>query len=299
MIIDTFRFNKDFNALKIRLAELYDVVDLFVIAERSYTDTGKRKPLYLSQNMSMFAKYSDKIKIVSSSKRYFTTNPRIRESRQRQLITTYLQKMRLTKSDLIIHSDCDEIPRSSIIEKLAKTKTSCNFLLELDMYSTRLNLYDSLWARCRVVSGDNYRSIAKLRQDIFLYNNYDIRRHNLPLIRVPDFWTHKYYGLWIFPQFVFTKPDLQVVKNAGWHFNNLFSLNQIIEKVEASSHYEFNTKEVKSNLVKYYGLGQEIYSGKQLKVVPIDETYPEIVRKNLAEWSEFIYPQIQHHQANT
>lgn len=292
MIIDTFPFNKDFNALKIRLNELYDVVDLFVIAECSYTHTGKRKPLYLSQKMDMYAEFSDKIKIVSSSKNYFTTNPRIRESRQRQLITRYLNKMRLTESDLIIHSDCDEIPRRSIIEKIAKAKTSCNIILELDMFSTRLNLYDSLWARGRVVSGDNYRSIAKLRQDIFLYNNYDLRRYNLPLIRVPDFWTHKYYWLWMFPQFVRAKPNLQVVKNAGWHFNNLFPLDQIIEKVEAGSHYELNTEEVKTNLIRYHSLGREIYTGRQLKIVPIDETYPEIVRQDLISWSDFIYKSI-------
>lgn len=288
MIIDTFPFNKDFNALKIRLDELNDIVDLFVVAESSYTHSGDPKPLYLSEDFGKFKKYSKKLIVVKNTKKYRTGNPRIRELRQRQLISTHLKNYKLTVNDLIIHSDCDEIPRRTVIEDLAKAKINYNILLELNNYSTRLNLSAGLWARVRVVSGNNYKSIAQLRQDIFLYNSYHLRKHRLPIIRVPDFWTKRYFGLWVFPQFVFSKPNLQILKNGGWHFNNLFDIKQIIAKVEASSHQELNTPEIIQQIVKRYQLGQDIYRGTQFHFVPIDETFPKAIYENQTYWADFI-----------
>jgi len=288
MIIDTFSFNKDFNALKIRLSELYDVVDLFVVAESAYTHSGKKKPLHLSENIHNFSKFSSKIKIVSNKRKYLTINPRIREARQRELITRYLKSLKLTKHDLIIHSDCDEIPRGKIIADIKKNNTTCNILLELSAYSTRLNLYEGQWTRARVVSGDLFKSIAKLKQDIFLFSNLDLRRHNFPLIRISDFFSHRYFGLWNLPQIVWRKPDITVIKNGGWHFNNLFPLDQIIEKIESSSHQELNTKEIKAKVLEHYKAGQDVYTGRQYKPVPLDQSFPQCITENLAEWADYI-----------
>lgn len=288
MIIDTFSFNKDFNALKIRLSELYDVVDLFVVAESAYTHSGKKKPLHLSENIHNFSKFSSKIKIVSNKRKYLTLNPRIREARQRELITRYLKSLKLTKHDLIIHSDCDEIPRGKIIADIKKNNTTCNILLELNAYSTRLNLYEGQWTRARVVSGDLFKSIAKLKQDIFLFSNLDLRRHNFPLIRISDFFSHRYFGLWNLPQIVWRKPDITVIKNGGWHFNNLFPLDQIIEKIESSSHQELNTKEIKAKVLEHYKAGQDVYTGRQYKPVPLDQSFPQCITENLPEWADYI-----------
>ena len=288
MIIDTFSFNKDFNALKIRLSELYDVVDLFVVAESAYTHSGKKKPLHLSENIHNFSKFSSKIKIVSNKRKYLTINPRIREARQRELITRYLKSLKLTKHDLIIHSDCDEIPRGKIIADIKKNNTTCNILLELSAYSTRLNLYEGQWTRARVVSGDLFKSIAKLKQDIFLFSNLDLRRHNFPLIRISDFFSHRYFGLWNLPQIVWRKPDITVIKNGGWHFNNLFPLDQIIEKIESSSHQELNTKEIKAKVLEHYKAGQDVYTGRQYKPVPLDQSFPQCITENLPEWADYI-----------
>jgi hypothetical protein len=43
-------FNKDFEALKIRLDELYETVDLFIVCESHYTFSGIPKALHLSEN---------------------------------------------------------------------------------------------------------------------------------------------------------------------------------------------------------------------------------------------------------
>lgn len=288
MIIDTFLFNKDFNALRIRLAELYDVVDLFVISESRYTFTGKRKNLFLTENMDEFEQYSNKIKIVVNTKNYRTSNPWVRDHRQRQLISKYLKSFKLGINDLIIHSDCDEIPRSTIIRSLRDTKKSQNILLELINCHNYINLTNGTWKRGRIVTGDIYKSINKMTLDIFLYNTLDFRRHRFPFYRVPEYATNLYYYLWKFPKIVFKKPNLQLIKNAGWHFNNLFSFEDIIDKIQDSSHVELNTNEVLTKAKERHSKGLEIYSGAPYILQELDNTYPKFILENLSDWSEFI-----------
>jgi beta-1,4-mannosyl-glycoprotein beta-1,4-N-acetylglucosaminyltransferase len=288
MIIDTFMFNQDFNALKIRLSELYDVVDLFIIAETTYTHSGKPKPLHLSNNIGKFSEFKDKIVIVTNRRSIKTWYAPIRELHQRQLISKYLKSFRLGKDDLVIHSDCDEVPKKSVLLSLTKLNEDVNVLLELNAYSMHLNLSDGIWQRGQIISGNLYRSIAKMRQDIYIFQNYDLRRHKFPLMRVPIHFTHRYFGLWFFPQVVINKPKLQIVRNAGWHFNNLFKFNQIAEKISASSHTELDTFEVHSKISERYELGEDPYTGRKLKVVKIDETYPTEIQNNLEMWSEYI-----------
>ena len=152
----------------------------------------------------------------------------------------------------------------------------------------RLNLYEGQWIRCRVVSGDLFKSIAKMREDIFLFSNLDLRKHNFPLIRISDFFSHRYFGLWNLPQIVWEKPDITVIKNGGWHFNNLFKIDQIIEKIESSSHNELNTGEIKAKVLERHRAGQDVYTGRQYKPVPLDQSFPQCITENLAEWADYI-----------
>ena len=51
MIIDCFLFSEDFLALEIRLNELYEVVDQFIICESSFSFSGIKKKLFLTENL--------------------------------------------------------------------------------------------------------------------------------------------------------------------------------------------------------------------------------------------------------
>jgi hypothetical protein len=127
-----------------------------------------------------------------------------------------------------------------------------------------------------------------MRQDIFLFSHLDLRRHNFPLIQISDFFSHRYFGLWNLPQIVWKKPDITVIKNGGWHFNNLFKLDQIIEKIESSSHKEWNTEETKTKIFERHRLGQDVYTGKQFKIMPLDQSFPQCINENLVEWTDYI-----------
>lgn len=287
MIIDTLLFNRDFETLKIRLEELYEVVDLFVICESKYTFTGIPKPLYLSENINNFKKYNDKIRIVVENRKHLTKIPFIREIHQRKAISKYITKLKINKSDTIIYSDCDEIPRASIISSL-KNNSNCNVLLEMRNFTNYLNMELGVWTRARVVSGKNYRSIENLRQDIFLFSLSGRKGVKKYLTRVPYYWTTRNFYLWKLPKFFLPK-KLEVIKNSGWHFNNLFSRNQIISKLKESAHTELNTNNAAKIANKNYLSGKDIYFGRQYQKVQIDDSYPKSIYTNVSAWSNFIF----------
>ncbi len=64
LIYDFFIFNNELDMLEIRLYELYDYVDLFLIGESNLTLSGKPKPFYLKDNWSRFSRYHKKIRRV-------------------------------------------------------------------------------------------------------------------------------------------------------------------------------------------------------------------------------------------
>ena len=288
MIIDTFPFNKDFNALEIRFEELRGVVDLFVASESSYTHSGLPKPLHLSNAKQIQKEMGSQLKIITSTKNRFTNNSRIREMLQRQELTKFLKSLNLSTSDLIMHSDCDEIPRSSIIRELAKSKDSIDVILELTNYANYLNAYVGVWSRGRVQSFSKFKSIQHMRADLFIQTAYSHRRHNLPFLRLTDYWTTRRYPFYLLPEHV-RKPELQTIANAGWHFNNLVDEIEIIYKIESSSHIEWNTKEIRLKALNNYKNASDIYTGELHQIVEIDETYPKAITENLERWNMYIY----------
>ena len=288
MIIDTFMFNGEYSSLKIRLAELSSIVDLFIICEGIYTHSGIKKDKLFSADSEIINEFREKIRIIIDHRKHFTHFAPIREMLQRQLISSELNNLGLKENDLIIHSDCDEIPRASTIQGLLRIGADCNVLLEMNNYVNYLNVYAGKWSRARIISGAKYKSIQGMRQDIFLLQAFNKRRHRMPLIRVPVYWTDRRFLLWKLPKLISHKPQIDLVKNAGWHFNNLFKAESVITKIQNSSHTELNTDEVRTNAMKRFINGQDIYTGEQYKTVQIDSSYPSTVYNHLSKWRAHI-----------
>jgi beta-1,4-mannosyl-glycoprotein beta-1,4-N-acetylglucosaminyltransferase len=293
MIIDTFLFNKDFNALEIRLNELYDAVDLFVISESTFTHSGKKKPLYLRENFYQIDnKFRNKLSLLSDSSKQLVKNPRIREMLQRERISKYLRTLNLDPKDLISHSDCDEIPRATTLLdlKMKSSESKIDAILELKNFANHINLSAGVWVRGRVQSYSIYKGIQNMRKDIFLFNSASQRRHSIPLIRIPDFWTTRRFGFHAIPN-IYRKPNLLVISNAGWHFNNLFPKEEIIKKIESSCHVEWNTDAVRQKAIDNFDAGRDIYTGVQYKIVNIDKNYPAYITDNPERWVDYVFKQ--------
>lgn len=126
-IIDAFIFSIEVDMLEIRMRELWDVVDVFLILESNGTFSGEKKPLVLKQilespthNRYAFAK--NKIvhkvfvdsKVLESGQTGFTNEFAMRS--HMQILVQSIPN--IEEGDLIIISDVDEIPSKKAIQLL-------------------------------------------------------------------------------------------------------------------------------------------------------------------------------------
>ncbi|KZT67737.1 glycosyltransferase family 17 protein [Daedalea quercina L-15889] len=121
-IWDATIFSVELDLLEIRLRELYDIVDHFVIVESSSTFTGLPKPLHFAENRERFAWAADKILYRAVS---LPPNPDgpghadgtwQNEARSRREINDILRGQGVQPGDLVIQADVDEIPSFRTIE---------------------------------------------------------------------------------------------------------------------------------------------------------------------------------------
>jgi hypothetical protein len=93
--------------------------------------------------------------------------------------------------------------------------------------------------------------------------------------------------MWLLPKILF-KPQLEYITHAGWHFNNLFLVNDVIDKIESSAHQEFNKRSVKDQALEHFLSGRDIYTGREYCKVEIDSTFPSAVTQNLEKWKIYM-----------
>ena len=85
--------------------------------------------------------------------------------------------------------------------------------------------------------------------------------------------------------------NIEIIDDGGWHFNNLYTIEKISQKIKASPHQEFNNKEfydenvIKNNISKL----KDLYGrNHHYKKVAIDHTYPSFFLKNLDKLHDYI-----------
>lgn len=109
-IYDCFMFYNEVDILQLRIRELYDSVDYFVIVEakNKHQDGESRDTVFDKLDKRKFSRYKDKI-------RYFQVNldkmtPFDRENEHRNKIFTCVSELMPDEEDIILVSDLDEIP---------------------------------------------------------------------------------------------------------------------------------------------------------------------------------------------
>lgn len=266
-IYDCFTFFNELEVLKIRLEELYNDVDYFVVVEATKTFSGKPKPLYFAENSATFEKYRDKIiHIVVDDFPEVTGNVETdnwaREKHQRNAIMRGLSHC--SARDIIFISDVDELIRHDVINQvkihLQKVRTSNlkkNIVaLDLTNYSVQLNrTATTRWTG--PVKGTRYWVVAQLTPE----------------------------KLRLLHQF---EPDLFTIQNAGWHFNTMGDFERALLKWQSCStsyHLDGRSRE---ELIQDYNNFMARH-----RPVPIDESFPKYIREHvdyyrsigwIAEW---------------
>ena len=155
-IIDCITFFDELDILEWRLHELDAVVDHFVIVESRETHGSENvKPLNLRDNWSRFEKFHDKISCFMLSHLFpsYTGSQSgwARENFQRECIATALRNgTKLSDTDIVIISDCDEIPRARVIANNIDRIQSGPHQLCMDFFYYNVNSYMKQWARSTV-----------------------------------------------------------------------------------------------------------------------------------------------------
>jgi hypothetical protein len=189
-VYDCFTFFNELDLLEIRLQELYDIVDYFVIAESNMSHSGKPKEYTLLENMARFEQWSDKIRRIAVDDMPVTDNSWVREKFQRDALSRGLTDVE--SDDLIIISDLDEIPRAEIIEMIKEDENQYErYVLQVPLFRYKFNFLK--WYQPVI----NNQMIAT-RAHVF--TNPERERD----------YTHA----WLPPA-----PDVVYLEHAGWHFS--------------------------------------------------------------------------------
>ena len=118
MVIDAVMYSGEYEALLLRLHELADVVDAFVVVEAPQTFTGAAKPLYFAErDRARLGALSDRILYVTTPLPR-TDDPWARETHQRNAMITGLEG--LHDDDVVLIGDVDEIPNADAVRGAAR-----------------------------------------------------------------------------------------------------------------------------------------------------------------------------------
>ncbi|OAD74484.1 glycosyltransferase family 17 protein [Phycomyces blakesleeanus NRRL 1555(-)] len=138
-VFDAIIFSVELDLLEIRIHELWDTVDIFIILESNATFTGSPKELVFKDNKERFAFGSSKIRhyVIDQFALPPGEGPFWNENEMRREMNNVFIKEDVQKGDLILMSDVDEIVRSKSLEILK----SCAGVPELLHLQLRNYLY--------------------------------------------------------------------------------------------------------------------------------------------------------------
>lgn len=124
-IVDVSPFNGEFTLLEIKLNEMADWVDAFVIYEARHTYTGLPKPIYFPQGRARFARFADKIvHVVIDEAPPYAREAWARELYQRASAAQAVSRL-VGPDDLVMLTDTDEVLERAKVEAFEGLHTSC------------------------------------------------------------------------------------------------------------------------------------------------------------------------------
>ena len=263
-IFDCITFYNENLLTNSRFEILDGVVDYFIICESKYDHKGVSKKL----NFKLLNnKFSKKIRYLVIDHNFPTPQDRwSSEEYQREYIFNGLKDA--NDNDLIMYSDSDEIPNPESLEALDLKKKYGVFLQNFFVYKINIfNPFESPWQGTRITKKKNLKKFNFLRKKI--------KTKNLE----KPFWKFGY------------EKSIQIIKDGGWHFNNLYNLETLSEKIKSFPHEEFNSDQYSSKEIiekKINKLEDLFERGHNYKKISIDKTYPKFILQNLDLYKDFI-----------
>lgn len=258
-IYDTFMYFNEIDLLEIRLNELNDVVDYFVIVEALESFRGSHKGYRLEQHWDRIAKFQDKIRYIKLE-HYDAENDWAREDWMRNQILRGLYDCE--KSDLVLLSDLDEIPPREFIEPLNEAVQK-ELIIKLKMkvykfFLNRLTGNDYSWNGTLAIKG-SMLTLPHLNQTSYPPNH--LRTYLICQNSIKEY----------FPEWFPDKNEL-TTWFGGWHFTSVGGFEKYRDKVTNYLHW-------RNPHPSSYQAWRNEANCQQL--VEIDESFPKFVQENV------------------
>ena len=283
-IYDCFIFFNELDLLELRLNILDSYVDYFVICEASVTHSGHKKDYIFEKNKQRFEKFLNKIihlKIDDIPENFSNVeikiNPKtfdeecvndihgfIKETNlfnketEHHFGRDFFQKESLRRglqncdeNDIIILSDCDEIPNPKVLEKVDK------FINDYDFFTFNQKTYYYYINLLKETSWKGSR--------MGLYKN--LKKYSFNKLRAQQ--------------------NCEIYEG-GWHFSFMGGSEQVKLKIKSYSHQELNTSEYIDNVDKNIENNIDPFFRGSLTKVDIDSSYPEYILNNLQKYQHMI-----------
>ncbi|MDA9594760.1 glycosyl transferase family 17 [Candidatus Pelagibacter sp.] len=253
---NNFMFDLRYNILK-------NYVDFFVICESKYDHKGKEK----KKNFIFKDSYDNaKVKYIFLDTPFpKNNNPWKNQALQREFLLNSLTF--IEEEDYIFFSDPDEILNPKVLINFNLEKKYGIFLQ--DCFNFKFNLfnpYESPWEGTRVSKKKNLKSIDYMRQKIKMKNlNYSFLR-------------------------IDKEKNIQIFKDAGWHFNNILSPKEISLKLKTYAHTEFSSDEFSNEKIIKQKIENNIdlfNRGHKYVVKKIDKSFPKYLIENIERFKEW------------
>lgn len=255
-VYDCFTFFNELHLLELRLEELNDVVDRFVIVEGERTWQNKDKELFFEKNKHLFNKFADKIIHIvvpaAESKEYSWDN----EVHAFNCISRGLNDA--DDNDIIMVSAVDEIPKPARIYELRQSLDAKVHLLQQLYYlyfNTKFGETSTDWP------GTYASPWELLKSQSSIYDATIRTRNSLPLVR-----------------------------DGGWHFSYTGGPEYIFSKLQSFAHTEWVHMTVQDIEKRFDSLSDPIErsSGMKFRGYDVIENMPITIQNNLLQYSQYL-----------
>lgn len=281
-VIDSFIFFNELDILEIRLNELYDVVDLFVIHESPLTHTAKPKPLYFAENRKRFEKFEGKIiyKLIDDTPENFMNLSSIepKDAYHKMVLDKLIRHDYYPKDHIPYNRDAFEK------ESLIRSMDFCNDN-DIIIFGDADEIANPLWIQY-VKDHFNPEEIYNFEQNHYWFYLNCLRED-------------KWLGSTMLSYKKFKEKsvcDLRKyregvnIAQGGWHFS---FCSGVKEKVTSYGEQSINRKDVTDNIHNFVesciANNHDFYCRPcKFKIVNIDKTFPKYLQNNQEKFKEMI-----------
>lgn len=205
-IFDCFLFFNEIWLSKLRMAELENTVDYFVLVEATRTHSGNSKPLYFKENKSQFRRWENKILDFQIDLDTGATNFERENEHRIKIFNCLKESVKPDDDDIIMVSDLDEIPNKKVLPRhpphyfhVQKNLMQLYFVYFLNFFSGK------------TVTGTSIASWRRLKEIDDLFGNATQWLRN-------------------------NKDRGEIIYDGGWHYSYMMGADQMKYKAESFLH---------------------------------------------------------------